>query len=398
VPHFAPFRGVRYDPQRAALAEVTAPPYDVIDVDLRAALVARHPANVVRIDLPDDGSPGPYERAADSFARWQTDGTLVRDAQPAFYVYRIDFVDDEGRARRTTGVLGALQLTRPGERPDGVQPILPHEYTTPKAKSDRLDLQRATHANLSPIWGLSPATGLTALLDCDQLPVVDFHDDESVRHRLWVIDDPDRQAAITAAVEDHPVVVADGHHRYETALNYQSEQGAAGGHDATLCWMVELVDDELSVGPIHRLLTGLPTDLAIEEALEPFFRVGDRVTADSGLAALMRDRDALVLVEPGRARLLAPNYDALRSARDLDTSRLDLALASLPPHELSFQHGIDHVVALVDKGDASAGVLLRPVTVAQIVDIAHGGERMPPKTTFFYPKPRTGMVFRLLDE
>jgi uncharacterized protein (DUF1015 family) len=398
VPHFAPFRGVRYDPNRADLAQVTAPPYDVIDVDLRAALVARHPANVVRIDLPDDGGPDPYARAGDSFARWQADGTLLREAEPVFYVYRIDFVDDEGRERHTTGVLGALELTRPGETPEGVQPILPHEYTTPKAKTDRLDLQRATHANLSPIWGLSPATGLTALLDCDHPAVVDFADDESARHRLWVIDDPARQAAITAAVEARPVVVADGHHRYETALNYQAEQTEPGGHDATLCWMVELVDDELSVGPIHRLLTGLPTDLDIDEALEPFFHVGDDVAADAGLAALMRDRDALVLVEPGRARLLTPDYDALAPARDLDTSRLDLALAALPPHQLRFQHGIEHVVALVDKGDASAGVLLRPVTVAQIVDIAHGGERMPPKTTFFYPKPRTGMVFRLLDE
>ncbi len=397
MPHFEPFRGVRYDPTRVDPAAVTAPPYDVIDADERAALIARHPANVVRIDLPDDGHADPYDRAAAAFAQWQHDGTLLREATRVFYVYRIDFVDETGADRHTTGVLGALQLTRPGERPDGVQPTLPHEYTTPKAKSDRLDLQRATAANLSPIWGLSPAAGLTALLDCEHAAVADFTDD-GVRHRLWVIDDPARITAISAAIESQPVVVADGHHRYETALTYQAEQSAPGGHDSTLCWMVELVDDELSVGPIHRLLGDLPADLALADALEPFFHVGAEVDPDATVGTRMRDEGALVLVEPGRARLLHPDNEALAATRDLDTSRLDAALAGLPPHRLVFQHGVDHVVTQVEKGTADAGVLLRPVTVGQIVDIAHGGERMPPKTTFFYPKPRTGMVFRLLDE
>jgi uncharacterized protein (DUF1015 family) len=227
--------------------------------------------------------------------------------------------------------------------------------------------------------------------------VADFAHD-GIRHRLWVIADPARIAAISAAIEAQPVVIADGHHRYETALTYQAEQSTPGGHDATLCWMVELVDDELSVGPIHRLLGELPPDLDLGDALKPFFRIGAEVTPDGALGARMRDEGAMVLVEPGRARLLHPDADALATTRDLDTSRLDAALAGLPPHRLVFQHGIDQVVTQVEKGNADAGVLLRPVTVAQIVDIAHGGERMPPKTTFFYPKPRTGMVFRLLDE
>jgi uncharacterized protein (DUF1015 family) len=311
------------------------------------------------------------------------------------------YADETGARRRTTGVLGALELSRPGEGG-----ILPHERTTPKAKSDRLNLLRGTDANVSPVWGLSPAAGLSDLLAVDGPPVFEWTDDAGVTHDLWIIDDADRVEAISAEIAGAPVVIADGHHRYETSLAYRDEQRAAGrdtppgtGPEAVLTYVVELVDDELTVLPIHRLLSGLPDGFDLRAALADWFEIGppiDGVGPD--IADRMVAEGALVLVTAQGAWPMVPRTDRFDGVRDLDTSRLDAALAALPPHDLVFQHGVDHVVERVARGEAQAGVLLRPATVAQIVAIARGGERMPPKTTFFHPKPRTGVVLRLLDE
>jgi uncharacterized protein (DUF1015 family) len=414
VPRFEPFRGIRYNLERVDLADVTAPPYDVIDPEQRRSLAERHPANVVHVDLPvAGGTPGfgvdgnePYEQAAETLRRWLDEGVLVHDPEPSFYVYRIDYVDDSGRSRHTTGVYGALELAKPGDTPPGGgAPILPHEHTTPKARSDRLLLQRATRANLSAVWGLSPVPGLTSLLDTNSPPLARWTDRDGLIHSLWRLTDPDRLDAIATAVAGAPIVIADGHHRYETALNYLAEQGDA--HDAThqppgagpgfvMTWVVELADDELTVQPIHRLLCGLPDDLDVAGALSRVFEVGEPVELDADLIPRMQREGFLVLVEADRVLALRPRAEVLATVRDLDTCRLDAALEDLPPHELVFQHGVQQVVERVRAGDARAGILLRPATVGQIVEIAHGGERMPPKTTFFYPKPATGVVFRSL--
>jgi len=401
---------VRYDVERVDLADVTVPPYDVIDADARRALAARHPASAVVIDLPvgardattaagaasDDDAV--YLEANATLQRWLAEGVLQREDVPAFYIYRMSFTDPDGHPRHTTGVFGALELSRP---PEGH--ILPHEFTTPKAKSDRLNLTRATHANLSAVWGLSATPGLTALLEVDDAPVATWSDEAGVEHTLWVVVDPDRLAAISALADASPVVIADGHHRYETALTYRDEQRASGdpstpGAEAVLLYLVELADDELTVLPIHRLISGLPAEVDLVAALEPFFEISPAGAIGPDIAARMDAAGALTLVLPDAAWFLVPRPEAMVGGRDLDTSRLDVALAALPAHDLVFQHGVDHVVDRVAAGEAQAGVLLRPATVAQIIDIAHGGERMPPKTTFFHPKPRTGVVFRLLDE
>jgi uncharacterized protein (DUF1015 family) len=399
---------VRYDPSRVDLADVTVPPYDVIDAADRRALVARHPASAILIDLPlapdgsadpaTDESPDVYAEAADTLHQWLDDGVLRRDDAPAFYGYRMNYADEHGQRRHTTGVFGALALSRPDE---GF--ILPHEFTMPKAKSDRLRLTRATRANLSAVWGLIASPGLTALLDNGSAPTSTWVDDAGVEHQLWAIADVDQQAAISAIADASPVVIADGHHRYETALTYRDEQraddhGTTPGAESMLLYLVELADDELSVLPIHRLIDGLPHDLDVIEALRPFFDVGPAGPIGADIADRMAAAGALTLVLPDAAWFLQPRPEAMGGVRPLDSSRLDVALAALPTHELSFQHGVDHVVDRVTAGEAQAGVLLRPATVAQIIDIAHGSERMPPKTTFFQPKPRTGVVFRLLDE
>jgi uncharacterized protein (DUF1015 family) len=392
VPRFEPFVGLRYNLDRVPIEAVTAPPYDVIDDEERAQLTRKHADNVVLVDLPRSEGGDPYAEAAQTISRWRHDSILVDDAQPTFYVYRMDFVDELGQRRHTTGVIGALELSKPGEGG-----ILPHEHTTPKAKSDRLQLLQATGVQLSPIWGLSPATGLGELLDLGKPPLASWIDEAGVTHTLWLDDEPAHQREVSALVGSQPIVIADGHHRYETSLAYRDERrakGEAGPFDEVMTLVVELADDQLTVLPIHRLLAGLPPDLDLAARFDPFFELTPVDQVDARITARMAAAGALTLVTPRGSWLLVPRPDAMAGARDLDSSRLDVALASLPPHELTYQHGVDHVVARVEKGEADAGVLLRPATVSQIVEIAHGGERMPPKTTFFHPKPRTGVVLR----
>lgn len=395
MPRFEPFPGIRYDLSRCELARVIAPPYDVIDAEQRAELVARDPHNAVRIDLPseDDGA-GRYEAARCLLEDWQTEGILVTDERPSFTVYRMTTTDDAGVERRTTGVIGALELSPPGTD------ILPHEHTTKKAKSDRLDLLRSCRANLSAIWGLSLAKGLTDLLPVGEEPTADLVDEDGVRHTIWHVQDPTTCDAISAAVGEQPIVVADGHHRYETSLAYKRERetadGSAGPAALTMAYVVELVEDELTVHAIHRLLDGLPEGLDLVAALDPWFEDAGPPPAGMPVTTVMAAEGAVTLVLPDREVLLRPRPEALGQARDLDSSRLDVALAALPAHNLRFQHGVANVRAAVGSGAAQAGVLLRPATVAQIEATAHGGERMPPKTTFFHPKPKTGLVFRSL--
>jgi uncharacterized protein (DUF1015 family) len=393
VPTFRPFPGIRYA-AHLPLEVVTSPPYDVIDGAERAALAASHPANAVHVDCPvgdlgtasrSSGEPigdDVYAGAGATFAAWRADGTLVTDDRPTFTLYRMSFIDEAGEARATTGVLGALTLERPGEGD-----ILPHERTTPKAKSDRLDLLRATHANLSAIWGLSLSTGLSKLLDPPGEPLGDFTDDDGVRHQIWRLDDPEVGNAITDSVAATPIVIADGHHRFETCLAFRDEVAAeVPGAAATLCFVVELVDEQLTVAPIHRLVSGLPDGFDLPAALGSTYAVA---ATDEPVGPGER-----ALVTPTATYRLTPLVDDDR----LDTVRLDEALAALPEHDLAFQHGVANVLDAVAGGRAQAGVLLPPVGVAEITRVAEGGERMPPKTTFFRPKPRTGMVFRSLAE
>ncbi len=378
----------------------------MIDPDERAALAARTGYNAVRIDLPVDGEGEPgedgYATAARFLAEFVEDGVLVRDEEPSFYVYRMGYHDEHGRPRQTTGVIGALGIEAPGEGD-----VLPHEETTPKAKSDRLDLLRTTAANLSPIWGLSLAEGLSDL--CESVagapPDGRCTDPDGVHHRLWRVTGTAWVEQLAAAVSSAPVVIADGHHRYETSRAYRDERraaagGAPGPYDLTMALVVELTEDELAVRPIHRLLTGLPDGFDPARDLAGSFEAFDGGLAEGALTERMDDAGALALVLPGgRAWLLRPRDGAFPDdLADLDSSRLQHALAAaLPEVAVSFQHGTDRALAAVERGEAEAAVLLRPATVAQITETAHRRGRMPPKTTYFYPKPRTGFVFRPMD-
>jgi uncharacterized protein (DUF1015 family) len=399
VPRFEPFQGLRYRPEVAPLTQVIAPPYDVISATERSHLASRHRANAVLVELPEADLSGGRDRymvAADLFARWQAKGILLADPGPSLYPYRM--TDRSGRA--TTGVIGALGLADPGEESD----ILPHEQTLPKPKSDRLDLLRATRANLSPIWGLSMAVGVTATFDpTDDDPAADVYDDDGVRHQLWVLNDADTVAAVRAAIATAPVVLADGHHRYETARAYQAERrqasaGAPGSYDLVMALVVELSEDQLTVGAIHRTISGLPEDFDLVGALAPWFDVVRAGAADDRTLGALAGSSSLTLVAGGQAYLLLAHGDVQeQEGNDLDSNLIATVLAALPPHEVMHRHSVTEAMEALRDGEGQAAFLLRPVTVKQIDEWANERRRMPPKTTFFSPKPRTGMVFRSLD-
>jgi uncharacterized protein (DUF1015 family) len=399
LPRFDAFRGLRYQPELAPLAQVIAPPYDVITPAERVHLATRNQANAVLVELPEADLRGGRDRyavATDLFYRWINEGILAPDAEPSLYPYRM--TDTSGHV--TTGVIGLLGLADPGEESD----ILPHEQTLPKPKSDRLDLLRATRANLSPIWGLSMADGVTATFDpTDDEPVGDVYDDDGVRHQIWVLSDPDAIDAVRTAISRAPVVLADGHHRYSTAQTYQAEARAANGdepgpHDFVLALVVELSEDQLSVGAIHRTISGLPEGFDLVDALGEWFDVVRAGAADDRTLSALGESSSLALVTGGQAYMLLPHADLLeQEGNDLDSNLVATVLAGLPPHEVMHRHSVAEALEALDDGSGQAAFLLRPVTVKQIENWANDRRRMPPKTTYFSPKPRTGVVFRSLD-
>jgi uncharacterized protein (DUF1015 family) len=394
VPIFQPFPGVRYDTSTVRLDQVIAPPYDVVGSAERDMLAHRHPCNAIHLELPEpDLATGKdrYIAAAELLDDWLGRGVLVADPVPAFYPYRM--TDRDGST--TTGVIGALGIG------DGV---LPHEETLPKPRSDRLDLLRATGANLSPIWGLSLTAGLTATFAPDGPPVADAFDDDGVRHQLWVLDTPDAGRAVAAAVAASPVVLADGHHRYETARAYRQEardanRGRPGDYDAVMALVVELAQDQLHVGPIHRLVSGLPEGTDIVELLGRSFDAVHAGAATESIVGALVSSGSLALVTPKDAWLLTVQPDAFeRAGTDLVAGLVDAALADVSTASLSYSARWQEALAAVSGGEAQAAVLLQPVTVPQIAAWAAARRRMPPKTTYFSPKPRTGMVLRLLAD
>ncbi|MGH9046524.1 MAG: DUF1015 family protein, partial [Acidimicrobiales bacterium] len=382
MPRFSPFSGLRYDPSIIALAQAIAPPYDVIEPADRTRLATRSSFNSVHLELPDaDLRAGldRYQVAARLLSAWRADGVLVLEDHPAFYLYRMTGQDGHS----TLGVIGALGLPADGE--DGE--ILPHEETLPKPRSDRLDLLTSTGANLSPIWGLSLTEGLSSVLTPEGDPDIDVHDDDGVRHELWVL--PEHRArAITEAVGASPVVIADGHHRYETARAYQrqirSERGdGPGGHDAVMALIVELSQDQLVVKPIHRVITGVAGPVLIEAFGEWFdvVRAGD---GSDRVAAALGEASSLAVVTNDDAWLLTPRPEAYEAANsELDSSLIALALAGISGAQTSHRHSWQDAIASVRTGDAEVAVLLRAPTVAQISEWAHERRRMPPKSTYF---------------
>jgi uncharacterized protein (DUF1015 family) len=394
VPRFEPFPALRYAPSEP-LDDVIAPPYDVLSEEDVASYGARSEHNIVHIDVPT-GGPDRYVRAAALLRRWTDDGVLVADAEPSYTLYRMGFTDATGARRDLVGVLGALEVVD-----EGAGGVLPHERTTPKASTDRLDLTRATGANLSPVWGLSLAGGLSDLL-AERGELVGEVEVDGVVHRVERVTDPGRVAAIGERVAGGDVLIADGHHRYGVARIYRDEvrDGAASrdedaaGAELTLAFVGELVAEQLSVEPIHRLYDGVTHD-ELTAALAQSFELAPIDPPTPATLAAMEDEGFLVLLRPGSAHRLTPRPGAFDGVRMLDGAWLEHALDGVRA-EVTYQHGLDEVRRAVDRGAACAAVLIRPVSVAEIERTARDGILMPPKSTFFAPKLRTGFVIRRL--
>jgi uncharacterized protein (DUF1015 family) len=411
-----PLRTLRYNPDVAGpLEDLIAPPYDVIDDGLRAELAGRNPHNVVEIDLPES-----YEGAAAKLAEWERGRVLVREDEPAIWGLRQDYTAPDGSARTRAGFFARVRVEDygPGR-------IRPHERTHPGPKEDWLHLTRATRANLSPIFSLFPDAGGAATETLAQAtagePFAEATDHEGTRNTLWRVADPESIAALQAALADAELLIADGHHRYETARAYADELGGEGDHRYVLMFLVSLDDPGLLIFPTHRMLTGLKDDsdkqLAIRDVARRDFEIetledtreleppadGDRVTfgyMDSFLRRPVRltlkdqsiaDEALVGMPEPYR-RLDTAVLEALVLRGALGMSEDDISHL----RGLDYSKSLDDAIERVESGAADAGFFMRATPVEQVREVAAAGESMPPKSTYFFPKVPTGLVFNPL--
>ena len=393
VPRFEPFRATRFA-DAGHLSALSAPPYDVISDEDRSRYASQSPHNVVHVDMPIDiGQGDPYLNAARTITDWKSSGVLVTDVSRSFSLYRLSFIDATGAQRNTVGVIGALEVVD-----EGAGGVLPHERTTPKAKTDRLELTRATEMNLSPVWGLSLASNMSDALEAPGETVGSFTDENSVTHAIERVSDPERIAHIESTISGAPVVIADGHHRYAISRTYRDESRVAKGSsttgaELTMTYVNELVEEQLSVAAIHRFYTDTSPD-ALLAALAKRFDLSDAPSSDDKTLARMNSFGCLFYSDvTGRSLWLTPKSSMFPGVRDLDSARLEFALADTP-HTVSYQHGQTEAIDKLKSPGCIAVILIRPVSVAEIQRTANERLLMPPKSTFFTPKLQTGLVMR----
>lgn len=413
-----PLRALHYDRSLVgSLADVTAPPYDVIDAEQRQELLKRSPFNVVAVDLPK-GEPDPYAAAGEQFEAWQMQGVVVRDPEPSLWAHTQTYTGPDGQTRTRQGFFCRVRIE--GYGPGRVRP---HERTHPGPKEDRLRLMRATRANLSPIFSLfsDPANTAWKALEpaTRKMPWGEVTDGDGTIHRLWRVSDVDTIAAVQDATRDVELLIADGHHRYETADTYAKELGGDGEHRYILMCLVALEDPGLTVFPTHRLVRGL--DRARQEALRETLR-RDFDIAEVALEQLAPEPGAgplqlgyidahhqqpyrLNLKDQAIADAALPGFS--EAYRSLDTGVLEALLLKgalgLSDEDISHFNGLfyarstEEAVQMVRSGEYDAAFLMRPTPVSQVRDVAASGENMPPKSTFFYPKLLTGLLFNPLS-
>jgi uncharacterized protein (DUF1015 family) len=413
-----PLRALHYDLAKVgSLADVTAPPYDVIDADQRAALLARSPYNVVAIDLPE-GEPDRYAAAAALLEGWELEGAVVRDPEPAIWAHTQDYAGPDGRRLTRRGFFCRVRIEDYG--PGRVRP---HERTHPGPKEDRLRLTRATRANISPIFSLysdpnQDAWAALAPTTGQHEPWGEVTDSDGTVHRIWRVPDPEAIAAVQRATAGAELLIADGHHRYETMQTYAEEVGGEGEQRYILMCLVALEDHGLTVFPTHRMLAGLDDERrqALGLALQRDFEISEvplaQLAPPPGDGPLELGYFDAREQRPYRLKLRDQAIaDAALSGRSsayrhLDTGVLEALLLKgalgLSDDDISHFNGLFYArdaaeaLALVRAGDYDAALLVRPTPIAEVKDIAAAGENMPPKSTFFFPKLLTGLLFNRL--
>jgi uncharacterized protein (DUF1015 family) len=416
VAEVLPLQALHYDLDKAgSLGDVVAPPYDVIDDAQRADLVGRSEHNVVELDLPrDPGGGDPYEHAANLLAEWTGEGALTRDPEPAIWALEQDYTAPDGSRLTRRGFLARVRLAPYGEG------IRPHERTQPGPKEDRLRLTRATRHNLSPIFALHPGNAWRHLeAAAAEDPWGEVTDGDGTTHRVWRVGDPEVHQAVATELEPGELLIADGHHRYETSLAYQREVGEGGPADYVLMALVSLEDPGLTVFATHRLLKELGAEQqeAIRDTARAHFDLeevpedelvpgGDESQVSFGyMDAHHRKPWRLRLNDAGAAALdeaLAGRSDAYRRLDSAALEELFLKRAvGLSPEDIAAKKGLGYtpsreeaIASLTDGYDAA--FFLRPTPVDQVRAVAAAGETMPPKSTYFFPKLLTGIVFNPL--
>ena len=439
MPDIRPFRALRYDPASVPdLSLVVAPPYDVVDAAERERLLARHPANVVRLDLPadeiGDDPDDRYRRAARTLAAWRSDGTLHKDPHPSIYVYEQGYRlpgSDETRTQR--GFFARIRLEPYGSGSG----VLPHERTMSAPREDRYKLLRATGVNTSPVVGLyEDAEGIgRAVLDglTRRRPDVEVTDEDGTCHRLWAIHaDGDAGSAVAPLIDTASrgtVTIADGHHRYETALRYRDERRMSRSceedpaFDYMLMLFLDAVAERLTVLPTHRIIGGLGgaglerlvgglgtlfsvgRDVSAGELRDRFGGAGNQRGGEGTFGLWTRAGGALLTARRTAFEPLLP--EGGRAFRALDVTLLGVALERLAGIDaeavaagaVAYTKSGDEAIDRVDAGldGADAAFLLEATPVASVIAVARDGDVMPQKSTYFYPKALTGLVINPLE-
>ena len=426
-----PFRGLRYNPEKNSnLASVVTPPYDIIDESAQARYYAENPANVIRLELglifpQDSSSNNRYTRAAQYLEKWQEDQTLLAEEKAALYLYQQEF-NFRGEKVVRTGFVCGLKL-EPYEKGN----ILPHEETLSKPKADRLQLMRATNSNFSSIFGLysdeqKEAEKLLFAEVKEQAPDINIIDEAGETHKIWVIKNEELIERIVALLADRPVYIADGHHRYETALEYYNEMKEQGlqGYDYVMATLVNVFDEGLVVLPTHRLVGNIPgfkLDVFMNR-LADLFEI--ELYKDKNIGAFMQELESkasehrvfgmysgkdlyfLELKNPEQASDLLPdNKSAAWEKLDvalLDNIILDQLLGineqkRRSQENLAYTRSEEWLMEQIDNRNYQLGFLLNPTRVEEIIAVAQARDKMPQKSTYFYPKLITGLIINNLS-
>lgn len=422
----SPFKGLRFNTDTAGdIKSLCCPPYDIISEEQRLGFIDENRYNIIRLEKPVGDNP--YEDAAGILAMWEQEGVLIREDKPALYIYEEEFTA-YGKRNSIKGLICRLKVE---EFSKGI--VLPHEFTLSKAKEDRLNLMKATNCNFSQIYGLYMDEEHTSLASIDSASEkaadLEFTDDDNITHRLWIVKDEEIIAKLTADFADRKIYIADGHHRYETALNYRNycrEQGLAKEGDAQDYQMIFLCDmghPGLVVFPTHRLVRDLDSfdkEQVLAKCAE-YFEI-EKHTGTEDMEQLLSDMDSkgrkslgfytgdgewyqLTLKDISVMDSLLPELST--ASRQLDVTVLhSLILENIfgidkenmaQQINLTYTKFFEEAISSVDEGTAQCSFVLNPTKVTEIRDVASAGEKMPQKSTYFYPKMITGMVMNKLD-
>ncbi len=424
MPEIIPFRGILYSPELLKNAsDLICPPYDVISSEFQQQLYGSSPFNAIRLELPLEADP--YSAAAERLGEWLQTGELLADPVPAIYPYFQSFEDTDGVSHTRCGFFAAMRLHDFAEKK-----VLPHEKTLSGPKADRLNLFRKTKTNISGIFGLyadetKVADRLMKAFAGSHEPIVDALF-QGVSNRMWRITDPELVGQFQHSLLDRAVYIADGHHRYDTGVNYRHERAAANPahtgnepYNFILTYLANIHDEGLLIFPIHRLVHSLEgfDAASLKSRLEEFFTVTE-LPGRAGLKAFLcgeASNYAYGVVAPGMILGISLKIDPkplLDAARPEALQRLglvllhDLVLARLlcisqeamaKQSNLLYVHDDREVFEAVDSGKVQVGFVVKPTTVEQVLAVSETGEVMPQKSTFFYPKLMTGMLFNPLD-